>query len=74
MEVVEGKLELPVKGLQWLREVEAEIGGIDWYTPSLLLEIALEFETHIAGAMPSQAYENLANLELRVRKELGAER
>lgn len=68
VEIIEGKHSLPIKGLQWLRRVEAQIGGIDWFAPSLLTEVAIAFQSHIGGALSSQTQQHLDDLERKAQR------
>jgi hypothetical protein len=65
-DVLAGKHTLPIPGLQWLREIESENGEIDWYTPSLLWELAIAFQSHTAGALSLNSETTLNELESRV--------
>lgn len=66
-EVIEGKHSLPIT-VQWLRAIEAQVGGLDWYAPSLLFEIAAAFQGHISGAISSKAEQHLDDLERRAKQ------
>lgn len=68
VEIIEGKHSLPIKGIQWLRALEGQVDGIDWYTPSLLTEVAIAFQSHIGGALSSQARLDLDDLERKVQR------
>lgn len=68
-DILEGRFELPIHRLQWLRGVEAEIGEINWYHPSLLLELAVAFESHITGPLSSETEIILKELELKFAKQ-----
>jgi hypothetical protein len=67
VEIIEGKHSLPIKGLQWLRALEAQVDGIDWFAPSLLAEVAVAFQSHIGGTLSSQARLDLDDLERKAQ-------
>jgi hypothetical protein len=67
-EIIDCKHALPIKGLQWLRAVEAQIGGIDWYAPSLLTEVAVAFQSHIGGVVSSQTRQDFDTLEQKAQR------
>jgi hypothetical protein len=66
-EIIEGKHALPINGLQWLRAVEAQCGGIDWYQPSLLTEVAAAFQSHIGGVVSAESQQDFDTLEQKAQ-------